>query len=52
LWFLRTQEGQAGLPKDNLLMAGAVLATLPIIIIFFVAQKYFVRGIAMTGLKG
>jgi multiple sugar transport system permease protein len=52
LWFLRAQEGQAGLPKDNLLMAGAVLATLPIIIVFFVAQKYFVRGIAMTGLKG
>jgi multiple sugar transport system permease protein len=52
LWFLRTQEGQAGLPKDNLLMAGAVLATLPIIIIFFMAQKYFVRGIAMSGLKG
>lgn len=52
LWFLRYQEGQAGLPKDNLLMAGAVLATLPIIIVFFVAQKYFVRGIAMSGLKG
>lgn len=52
LWFLRTTEGQAGLPKDNLLMAGAVLATLPIIIVFFVAQKYFVRGIAMSGLKG
>jgi multiple sugar transport system permease protein len=52
LWFLRAQEGQAGLPKDNLLMAGAVLATLPIIIVFFVAQKYFVRGIAMSGLKG
>lgn len=52
LWFLRFQEGQAGLPKDNLLMAGAVLATLPIIIVFFVAQKYFVRGIAMSGLKG
>jgi multiple sugar transport system permease protein len=52
LWFLRAQEGQAGLPKDNLLMAGAVLATLPIIIIFFFAQKYFVRGIAMSGLKG
>ncbi len=52
LWFLRFQEGQAGLPKDNLLMAGAVMATLPIIIVFFVAQKYFVRGIAMSGLKG
>ena len=52
LWFLRATEGQAGLPKDNLLMAGAVMATLPIIIIFFLAQKYFVRGIAMSGLKG
>jgi multiple sugar transport system permease protein len=52
LWFLRTQEGQAGLPKDNMLMAGATLATLPIIIVFFFSQKYFVRGIAMSGLKG
>lgn len=52
LWFLRHAEGVTGLPKDNLLMAGAVLATLPIIIVFFFAQKYFVRGIAMSGLKG
>jgi len=52
LWFLRHQEGVAGLPRDNLLMAASVLATLPIIIIFFFAQKYFVRGIAMSGLKG
>lgn len=52
LWFLRHQEGVAGLPKDNLLMAASVLATLPIIVIFFLAQKYFVRGIAMSGLKG
>lgn len=52
LWFLRHQEGVAGLPKDNLLMAASVLATAPIILIFFMAQKYFVRGIAMSGLKG
>ena len=52
LWFLRFQEGQAGLPKDNLLMAAAVLATLPIVVIFFTSQRYFVRGIAMSGLKG
>ena len=32
-------------------MAVAVVATVPILIIFFVAQKYFVRGIALTGLK-
>ncbi len=52
LWFLRQQEGVAGLPQDNLLMAASVLATLPIVIVFFLAQKYFVRGIAMSGLKG
>ncbi|NJN82572.1 MAG: carbohydrate ABC transporter permease [Caldilineaceae bacterium] len=52
LWFLRHQEGQAGLPNDNLLMAASVLATVPIILLFFFSQKYFVRGIAMSGLKG
>ncbi|NIM04632.1 MAG: ABC transporter permease subunit [Armatimonadetes bacterium] len=36
----------------NLLMAGTVTATLPILIVFFFAQRYFIRGIALTGLKG
>lgn len=35
-----------------LLMAGSVLALVPTIIIFFFAQKYFIEGITMTGLKG
>jgi multiple sugar transport system permease protein len=52
LWFLRSAGGEPGLPKDNLLMAGAVMATAPVIVLFFMTQKYFVRGIAMTGLKG
>lgn len=33
-------------------MAAAVVVMLPIIIVFFIAQKYFVRGITLTGLKG
>jgi len=33
-------------------MAGAVLALLPTLIAFLVAQKQLVQGIAMTGLKG
>jgi len=33
-------------------MAAAVVVMLPIIIVFFIAQKYFVRGITMTGMKG
>jgi multiple sugar transport system permease protein len=33
-------------------MAAAVVVMLPIVLVFFLAQKYFVRGITMTGLKG
>ncbi len=33
-------------------MAAAVVVMLPIIIVFSFAQKYFVRGITMTGIKG
>lgn len=34
------------------LMAGSVVATLPILVVFFFAQKYFIRGITLSGLKG
>jgi ABC-type glycerol-3-phosphate transport system permease component len=33
-------------------MAAAVTVMIPIIIIFFFAQKYFIKGIALTGIKG
>lgn len=33
------------------LMAGAVLSLLPIAIAFFLAQRYFIAGVATTGLK-
>ena len=33
------------------LMAGGVLCSLPVIIFFFVLQKYFVAGIASQGIK-
>jgi multiple sugar transport system permease protein len=33
-------------------MAAAVVVMLPIVIVFLLAQKYFVKGITMTGLKG
>lgn len=36
----------------SLLMAASAMFTIPIIIIFFFAQKYFVEGIVTTGLKG
>lgn len=33
-------------------MAMAFVAVLPLILLFFAAQKYFVEGIATSGLKG
>jgi multiple sugar transport system permease protein len=35
-----------------LLMAGALMATAPMIIIFLFLQKYFIEGIALSGVKG
>lgn len=36
----------------HLLMAASVAVLMPVIVIFFVAQRYFVQGIVSTGLKG
>lgn len=36
----------------SLLMAASTLMTIPIILIFFFAQRTFIQGIALTGLKG
>jgi len=36
----------------SLIMTGSVLSVLPIAVIFLLGQRYFVEGIATTGLKG
>jgi multiple sugar transport system permease protein len=51
LWFLKSTIDD-GIPKDNLLMAGAMIATFPILVVFVLAQKYFIAGIVMSGIKG
>ena len=38
--------------STNLLMAANVMSMAPILVLFFVAQRYFIRGIATSGLKG
>jgi multiple sugar transport system permease protein len=38
--------------NQAVLMAGAVLTTTPVVIVYLIAQKQFVQGIASTGLKG
>ena len=52
LYSLKTYAGDPGEPKDQLLMAGSVIATLPILLVFFAAQRYFIQGIVTTGMKG
>lgn len=44
--------GMAGLPVDHLIMAASITALMPVVVIFLVFQKYFVRGIVMSGIKG
>jgi multiple sugar transport system permease protein len=36
----------------NLLMAANVMSVVPVLLLFFLAQRWFIRGIANTGLKG
>jgi multiple sugar transport system permease protein len=36
----------------NLLMAGSVIALLPVLVVYFFAQKTFVQGITLTGMGG
>ncbi|MBK9711107.1 MAG: carbohydrate ABC transporter permease [Kouleothrix sp.] len=38
--------------RVDLIMAGSVLAVLPTLVIFLFAQRYFIEGIATTGLAG
>lgn len=38
--------------QHELMMAAAVLMTLPVIALFFAAQRHFIQGITLTGLKG
>jgi multiple sugar transport system permease protein len=50
LGLLNLQSQHGGTPW-NLLMAASVLVVLPVLILFFLAQKTFIEGIATTGLK-
>ena len=36
----------------NLMMAASLATCFPLILLFFVAQRYFIEGITLTGLKG
>ncbi len=38
--------------RTNVIMAGVVLITLPVILLFLIFQKQYVEGVATSGLKG
>jgi ABC-type glycerol-3-phosphate transport system permease component len=48
LYALNVQAGGS----YGMMMASALLMTLPVVAIFFFAQKYFIQGITLTGMKG
>jgi ABC-type glycerol-3-phosphate transport system permease component len=50
--YFRSAPTEAGPPMAHLLMAAAILATLPVLAVFLSLQRYFVRGIVMSGMKG
>ncbi len=52
LRFFQTLPMQGGEPKWHYLMAASTLITLPVILVFFLGQRYFIRGVVMTGIKG
>jgi multiple sugar transport system permease protein len=46
------QFGQGGESKWEIVLTASAIATIPMIIAFFLAQRYIVEGIATTGRKG
>lgn len=52
LRFFQQGSESASVPQEPFLMAATLMMTIPPILIFFFAQRYFVRGVAVSGIKG
>jgi ABC-type glycerol-3-phosphate transport system permease component len=50
--YFRSLPETSGMPTQHLLMAASVMVIAPVLIIFFAAQRYFVQGIVLSGIKG
>lgn len=48
---LQYYQSQAGGTQWNLLMAATSIAVIPILILFIFCQRFFIKGISITGLK-
>jgi multiple sugar transport system permease protein len=51
-FFQKTLAGGSEAPPWNYMMALATIIAVPILALFFLAQRYFIEGITMTGMKG
>lgn len=45
------QQAAGGLPRWDWMMAASLVVMLPVVILFFAFQKYFIEGVTMTGIK-
>jgi multiple sugar transport system permease protein len=45
-------QNSFGSSQIQMLMAVSLITVIPVLILFFIGQKYFVQGITMTGIKG
>ncbi|MBV7337405.1 carbohydrate ABC transporter permease [Chloroflexi bacterium TSY] len=50
--YFKSVPESSGLPLEHLLMAASVMVIVPVLILFFAAQRYFVQGIILSGIKG
>jgi multiple sugar transport system permease protein len=51
LWYFKAQPMSA-MPTAHFLLAASVTSIIPPLLLFFAFQRFFVRGVALTGLKG
>ncbi|MEM7130213.1 MAG: carbohydrate ABC transporter permease [Chloroflexota bacterium] len=52
LRFFQQAPETGGDPQEPFLMAASLMVTLPPILLFIFAQRYFVRGVVLSGIKG
>jgi multiple sugar transport system permease protein len=49
---ISTLKGQWDVQDEHLIMAATTMATIPVLVMFLFFQRYVIRGITMSGLKG
>lgn len=46
------EAGGGGAPQWNFMMAASLVVLVPVIVVFFVGQRYFIEGVTFTGTTG